>query len=264
MQFLKKHYEKIVLGVVLLLVAAVSLLLSLRAGDEKQRLADQLERKVTGGKKSVKPVDLAGGVSALDHLSTQVTVMLAGEHKTFNPDPWVRKADGSIFPVADNGQKGARGLVLTATKPLNLSITFSAVSGTGDPYHYQFIVVRDHERQAAKRRPLTVTLDEGGKSDLFALREVHGPKDNPTEVVIELFDGSERVTLVKDKPFAKGLAYSADLRYEVENKTFTGKRPDETIPLAGVSYKVVAIGKDEVVVSAPNQVRTVIKLSSTP
>ena len=264
MQFLKKHYEKIVLGVVLLLVAAVSLLLTLRAGDEKQRLADQLERKVTGGKKAVKAVDLAGGVSALEHLSTQVTVMLAGDHKTFNPDPWVRKADGSIFPVMDNGQKGARGLVLTGTKPLNLSIAYLGVTGTGDPYHYQFSVIRDHERQPAKRRPLTVTLDEGGKSDLFALREVHGPKDNPTEVVIELFEGAERVTLGKDKTFTKGLAYAADLRYEVENKNFLGKRPDESVLLAGVNYKIVAIGKDEVVVSAPNQVRTVVKLTSPP
>ena len=266
MQFLKKNYEKIILGVVLLLVAGVSLMLTVRAGQERQLLADNLERKVTGtGKKAVKAVDLDGGGTALEHLSTQTTVSLAGNHKTFNPDPWVRKADGSIFPVADNGQKGARGLVLTETKPLSLSITFTAVTGTGEPYHYQFVVVRDYERQASKRRPMTVTLDQNGKSDLFTLPEVHGPKDNPTDVVIELIDTGERVTLIKDKTFSKtGLAFAADLRYEVENKTFPGKRQDESVTLAGVNYKIVAIGKDEVVVSAPNQVRTVIKLISPP
>ncbi len=266
MQFLKKNYEKIILGVVLLVVAGVSLYLTTLAGKEKEELQQKLDRKVAGGgKKTVKDVDLSGGVAALDHLSKPVTVMLAGDHKTFNPVPWVRKANGSIFPVADNGQKGVRGLVLAATKPLSLTITFTAVSGTEDPFHYQFVVVRDYERQAAKRRPMTVSLDVGGKGDLFALREVHGPKDNPTDVVIELLQGSERVTLVKDKPYSKdGLAYAADLRYEVDNKTFSGKRQDENLSLAGVSYKIVAIAKDEVVVSAPNQVRTVIKLTSQP
>ena len=47
MQFLKKHYEKIVLGVVLLGVAATSLLLTMRAGDERQKLAEQLQQKLS-------------------------------------------------------------------------------------------------------------------------------------------------------------------------------------------------------------------------
>ena len=83
-------------------------------------------------------------------------------------------------------------------------------------------------------------------------------------VPVELYELLARVTLAKDKPFNKNLAFAADLRYEVENKNFTGKRPDETVLLSGVSYKVVAIGKDEAVVSAPNQVRTVVKLTGTP
>jgi hypothetical protein len=264
MQFLKKHYEKIVLGVVLLAVAAIALLLVMSAGAESQRLADQLQKKVAGSKKPVKPTDLSAGNAALEHLGSRLEINLAGDHKTFNPNTWLRKVDGTIAPVTDNGSKGARGLVLTATHPLNLSIAYTAVAGTGDPYRYQFTVVRDHEKLAAKRRPSTVSLTEGAKNDLFLLREVHGPKDNPTEVVIELIEGGDRATLTKEKPFAKGLAFSADLRYELENKTFAGKRADETVTLSGTPYKIVAIDADAIVVSAPNKVRSTIKLSGTP
>lgn len=264
MQFLKNNYEKVILGVVLLSVAAISLLLTLRAGDEQKKLAEQLQQKVTHSQKAAKPVDLQESTAVLEQISGKVTVMLAGDHRTFNPGTWIRKSDGTIMPVPDNGQKGARGLVLTATHPVNLSVTYNLVAGTGEPYRYQFTVVRDHERQAVKRRPTTVSLSEGAKNDLFVLREVHGPKDAPTEVIVEFLGTSERVTLVKDKPFTKGLAFAADLRYEVENKTLAGKRQDESFTLSGVSYKVVAIGKDEVVVSAPNFVRTTVKLSSAP
>jgi hypothetical protein len=264
MQFLKKHYEKIVLGVVLLGVAATSLLLTMRASDERQRLAEQLQQKVAGQQKPVKPVDLAGSVVSLERLSKPSVVMLAGEHKTFNPGTWIRKADGGIAPVGDRGGRGAEGLALVAIHPLNLSVTYVAVAGTGDPYRYQFTVVRDYEKQASKRRPTTISLTEGTKNDLFLLREVQGPKDNPTAVVIDILEGNERVTLAKDKTYSKGMGYSGDLRYEAENKNFTGKRAEESLLLSGVSYKIVAIQKDELVVSAPNQVRTTIKLSAAP
>ena len=264
MQFLKKHYEKIVLGVVLLGVAATSLLLTMRAGDERQKLAEQLQQKVGGKQKPLKPVELAGSIASLERLSKPSVVTLSGEHKTFNPGTWIRKADSSIAPVGDKGGRGAEGLTLDKTLPLNLSVTYASVAGTGEPYRYQFIVARDHEKQAPKRRPTTISLTEGTKNDLFVLREVHGPKDNPTEVVVEVLSGNERVTLSKDKTYTKGMDFSADLRYEAENKNFTAKRPDESLVLSGVTYKIVAIQKDELVVSAPNQVRTTIKLSPAP
>ncbi len=267
MQFLTKikaHYEKIILGAVLLGVAAMALFLTKAAGDERDKLADQLKTRVGGKQNAVKPVDLAGSVAALERLSQPAVVQLAGEHKTFNPNTWVYKSDGTITPVGDRPGSGTRGLLLNATQPLNLTISYTAVAGTAEPYRYQFSVVRDHERKAEKRRPTTVSLTEGTKNDLFALLEIHGPKDNPTEVVIELLEGGERVTLPKDKVFAKGLAFSADLAYPIENRSWSHKRVDETIVLSGVTYKIVAIAKDEIVVSAPNRVRTTIKISAVP
>lgn len=267
MQFLTKlkaHYEKIVLGVVLLGVAAMALFLTQAASSERGRLDEQLNKRVTGKQGEAKPVDLAAGIASLERLSAPASVQLSAEHKTFNANTWVYKADGTITPAGDRPGSGTRGLNLVGTQPLNLSISFAAVAGTAEPYRYQFSITRDYERKADKRRPTVVSLTEGTKNDLFILREVHGPKDNPTEVVIELIEGGDRATLTKEKVFTKGMAFAADLTYPIENRNWARKRVDETIVLSGATYKIVAIAKDEIVVSAPNRVRTTIKLSTVP
>jgi len=71
-----------------------------------------------------------------------------------------------------------------------------------------------------------------------------------------LVETRERFVLTKDKDFRKPFGYAADLRSE--GKDFLAKRVDDALNLSGVIYKIVAIGKDELVVSAPNQVRTTI------
>ena len=147
MQFLKKikaHYEKIILGAVLIGVALMALFLTKAAGDERDKLADQLKTRVGGKQNAVKPVDLASSTAALDRLSQPSVIQLAGEHKTFNPNTWVYKSDGTIIPVGDRPGSGTRGLILSGTQPLNLTISYSAVAGTVEPYRYQFAVVRDY------------------------------------------------------------------------------------------------------------------------
>ena len=72
----------------------------------------------------------------------------------------------------------------------------------------------------------------------------------------QLIETRERFILTKEKDFRKPFGYAADLRSE--GKDFPAKRVDDALNLSGVTYKIVAIGKDELVVSAPNQVRTTI------
>jgi len=68
----------------------------------------------------------------------------------------------------------------------------------------------------------------------------------------------EAFNLTKGKNFRRTHSYSADLRYEADRRDFPQKRVGETISLSGAVYKIVAIEKDELVVSAPNSVRTTV------
>lgn len=259
MDFLKKHYEKIALSVVLLAVAVIAFSLTKMVGDVRTTLDEQLRARIGGKQKSLQPADLTNSVLAFERLSKPFEVRLAGDHNTFNPVTWVKLGD--TFKRMDN--KGALFSVLRIN-PLPLKITYVGVAGTGDPYRYQFSVEKTYEKLPTKRRPITVSLTEGTKNDLFVLREIKGPKENPSEVVVELLDGGNRVVLAKDKTFSKTSGHSADLRGETNNREYPGKRPDDTILLPGGSYKIISISADEVIIQAPNNTRSTLRPASNP
>ena len=102
MQFLKKHYEKIVLGVVLLGVAATSLLLTMRAGDERQKLAEQLQQKVGGKQKPLKPVELAGNELKAGDTAPAYTGLLGLSAVTLADTP-AKARLFSVVPSLDTG-----------------------------------------------------------------------------------------------------------------------------------------------------------------
>jgi hypothetical protein len=264
MNFLKKHYEKIILAVVLLAVAGVSFGMLFYVRNKRETLDAQLTEKVRGKQKELKPVDLATATAALARLTNSATVELAGEHNTFNPLYWMYDKNKNLVPVRD--RSALVGLKVDRIIPLNLSITLSATAGTGEPYRYQFIIGQEYEKQKAKRGPTTTSLQVGSKNDIFILRDVSGPKDNATGATIQLIRGAEEVALSLNKPFTKQIAWAADLSYsEVpgdNGKPMNGKRADDSLVIRGITYKIVAITKDEVVISSPNQVRTTIKCST--
>jgi hypothetical protein len=254
MEFLKKHYEKIVLSAVLLVVAGVAFWLTQAVSEVQTSLDEQLKARVRGARKQLQPVDLTNSVAAVQQLEKPSALELSGGHSVFNPSRWIRGSDGA--PKLDPRQDLAASLKIVQTKPLNLRIVYVGPTGVGDPYRYEFNIEQQHSKKASDRRPVTMSLTEGTKNNLFRLQEVRGQKDSAGEVVIQLL-GGETITLVKGKPYEKVMGYSADLRFE--NRDFAGKRADETLIITGTTYKIVAIGKDELVVSAPNGTRATIK-----
>jgi len=79
-----------------------------------------------------------------------------------------------------------------------------------------------------------------------------------TNFVCELISTRESFQLTKGKSFRRTQGYAADLRYEADRRDFPQKRVGESITLSGAVYKIVAIEKEELVVSAPNSVRTTV------
>lgn len=262
MKFLTKNYEKLVLGAVLLLVAIGSLLMVFHVQDVRRTLDEQLETKVSGKKKPLKPVDLTNALAAITQLQKAEPIELSGAHNTFNPVTWMKDKSGNMNPVTD--PSGAVGLVYTKAIPLPLTISYLGPTGADGQYRYQFEVTRAYEKTPSKRRTATISLNVGSKNDLFLLRDIKGPKESAPEVVISLLEGEETVTISTNKPYSRTVSWAADLDYRWDKKTFLGKRVGESLNLGNATYKIVAIDKDEVVVSAPNSLRSVIKLNSAP
>jgi hypothetical protein len=252
MQYLKKHYEKVILVVVLLAVAGSAFWLTNQVETVRTTLEEQLRQQIGGKQKELKPVDLAAATNAMSRLDSASALQLSGEHKTVNPVAWLKNASGLVRA----GDK-SHGLSIGKISPLNLSITYTGVVGTGDPYRYQFTVEKAFEKQAGKRRPLTTSLTEGTKNETFLLREVKPPKEASAEVVVEI--AGDRVSLAKDKPYLKAMAYAVDFKSDTTGRDLPTKRQDETVSHNGTSYKIISISEAEVIIEAPNKTRSSLR-----
>jgi hypothetical protein len=120
MEFLKKHYEKVVLSAVLLVVAGVAFWLTQAVSQVQTSLDEQLKARVRGSKKQLQPVDLTNAVAAVQQLDKPSPLELSGGHGVFNPSRWIRGSDGS--PKLDPRQDLSATLKLVQTKPLNLQV----------------------------------------------------------------------------------------------------------------------------------------------
>ena len=258
MDFIKKHYEKVILSVVLLAVAIVVFLLTVEVGTVKEELAEQLAQKTVKKGASIPALDLSTQKLVVARSSQPLKVVLDGPHNTFNPGTWEKSGD---VLRRRQGKAGLAGLAVTRITPLNLVITYRGPVGVADNPRYQFAIAREFEKAPAKRQPVITSLTPGAKDAVLSLIEVRGPKDDPTELSCELVETRERFVLSRTKDFRKPLGYAADLRGD--GRDYLARRVDDVLQLGGTTYKIVAIAKDELVVSAPNQVRTRFPVASS-
>ena len=88
------------------------------------------------------------------------------------------------------------------------------------------------------------------------------PPDAPTELVLELTEGGDIVSIAKDKPFKRVDGYTVDLKYPLENRPpWLNQRVGGALKFGGEDYIIVAITKTEVVVLAKsNQKKTPVPI----
>lgn len=261
MEFIKKQYEKLVLGVVLLAVAGLAVYLVFAVSQVRSDLENALQQLAGAKQKPLVPENLTTNQAALKRVTDRSpAVLAAADHYTFNPITWARAAGGRLEPTRPRPDTGAAGLSYVASHDLLLEIAFEQVAGTPESPRYQFSVRRDYEKTVNGRRAMveSVAVGSENKDQLFRLVEAQGPKDAPTNFVCELISTRETFNLSKGRNFRRTQGYSADLRYEADRRDFPQKRVGDSITLSGAVYKIVAIEKDELVVSAPNSVRTTV------
>jgi len=143
MQFLKSHYEKIILSVVLVGLAAVAALMPMRVAQERER-QEAREREITNPKvKEYQPLDLTTNASVLARLEQAPRLKLDGDHNVFNPVVWQKTPDGGVKKVTEVGPNAVEILDI---RPLHLSIGFDSVAGTPLEVRYQLSYLNETQR----------------------------------------------------------------------------------------------------------------------
>jgi hypothetical protein len=99
------------------------------------------------------------------------------------------------------------------------------------------------------------------------MKEVRGTPAEPSELVMEMIEGLAEpieITVTKAVPFQKVAGYLVDARYDLENKTFTGKRLNDPLFFNGETNNIVAITNNQVVVSSQYGKRFTLKYAPVP
>jgi len=263
MQFLKKNYEKILLGLVLLgLVVAVAFLPFLVAHD-KQSLDDLRTSILTFPVKPLPPPDLGRYETALKLAASRPVLDLSSTNKLFNPVRWLKGPGG---PVRMPAGEELKQLEITKMTPLYTVISLDAVNALESGTRYAVSVEQQAASRPNQRNRHTYYVSKGDKKDMFNVVNVNGPADNPTALILELTDSTEheQISIAQGKDYRRVDGYTADLNYPPENKNFSNRRVNDRLVMAAEEYNIVAINQNEVVLSAQNRKKYTIRSDAAP
>lgn len=261
MEFLKKNYEKILLATVLLGLAVAAAALPFGLQSESASLA-QIDDALPEPN-IYKPVDLTGPQTALDRMKSPPTLVLHGQHNTFNSVLWKQLPAGTLAKLPP-GTEGAGALKVLATRPLRFEIAYSRST---DASSHFFMVTREAHPNRAARRPTSRFARVGEKfGDMpVVLKEVRAGAGGSQQYVLELSDTKETVIVTADKPYSRIEAYAADLRYEIENRSFNDQRVGDIVSFDGDHHKIVVITATQVrIQTTSTQKQTTLFLQGSP
>jgi hypothetical protein len=264
MEFLKKHYEKVLLGVVLFGLAAAVAYLPFKIGSDRETLDAKIKSVTNPNAKPLTNQDLSGPENMLKRLSAAAEVDFSPPNRLFNPMAWQKTPDGMLIEK-NITNIGPRALVVTKQVPLYLNVSLADLTPTDSGTRFNIVVEKQASPNPKESKKKQYYCKLGDKNDTFAVREAKAVPESSTNVTltIELNDTSEKVKISRDKPFKRIDGYMVDLKYPPEKLTFRpGSRVGTTLSFNGEDYNIVAITEDEVVLSAKsNQKKTTVKYS---
>ena len=247
MDFLKKHYEKILLGVVLLAFLAAVGYLPFKVSSDKQALDDKRTSIVGKPVKPLPELDMTNSAAVLKRVSEPIMVNFSAPNKLFSPMPWQQKPDKTLVLATS---VGAGAATVTNITPLYLRLTLDGVNVTDSGARYTIGVQKEAAAKPADRAKKQTYCSLNTKNDTFTLSAVQGKPEDPTALVLELNDTGERAVITKDKAFARVDGYLATLVYEPENRVWKDQRKEAKLHFNFEDYNIVAITQNEVVLSA--------------
>jgi hypothetical protein len=259
MEFLKRHYEKIVLCLVLLGLAGAAIWMKTKM-DNVSTSAPPPPRP-PGRITPPAPINLVTDELALAQITNPPPVVLNGDHNLFNPVTWKRLPNGEIKKFI---KTGADALSVTGITPLYTIISYDHPSGNGPIYIMttaQHVDLRHPGRKASE----FAKKDEKPKSGLYTIRGIKGAPEDPTELELEIPETGETVTVSTNKPYQRVDSCIADLKYDPDPGLPLRKQSvNDTIKLDADIYKIVEITNNAVRVQSARTTKvTEVKLMET-
>jgi hypothetical protein len=139
------------------------------------------------------------------------------------------------------GSEGAEALTVLEIRPLKFEVIYERPVAGG---HF-FTIVKETLPRRASRRVSKFFNTEQRSGDIVLL-EVKSSPGGPEEFVFQIPETKEIFSVTKDKPFSRTEGYEADLRYDLESKSFPGMRNGADLFFDGGPHKIVVITSSQV------------------
>jgi|SRR5581483_985243 len=250
MDFIKKHYEKIILSLVLIGLVGVLVAMWFVIMADKQKMDDFKNNVVHGKGKPLEPLNMARQDAILDRLKQPYQLEFSATNKLFNPVQWRRNPDGKLIKLNTGKEMGPGAAVVTKITPLYYMISLGAVDTNGIAPRYKIMIEHQASLTPAQRRPQAHYASVNDTvAGLFKLQGITGPPEDPESLILKMTDG-QTVTVEKDKPYKVVEGYAADIKYELEKMNATGQRVGDHLSFAGDDYNIIAIEPSKVVLLA--------------
>ena len=270
MEFLKNHYEKLILGLTLLLMAAGAVVLVMEVGSVQEELNKYKANPVTSSGKAPPPENMAVFSNALTSATNPLKVNFVQPHRVFNPDAWYAEPTGNLVAGTN---LGVSRLTVEKIQPQQLKLEFLSTGGVPGRETVSVNMVREFAKSVADqkgRRGLTVnttnvllnTIDPVRKVMLI-FRKMGGTPEAP-EVTLELTEpGKEPLPIVLSKAqpnFTMVHEYVAELYYAPDQQIWRlPQRKDTPLVFAGDTNIIVEITATNVIIRAVSNDKTITK-----
>jgi hypothetical protein len=259
MQFLKKNYEKFLLGAVLAAMVGVLVFMLFYIAADKEAMDKMTHDILTTPAKPLPDLDQTTNKAAIARFESGYNLDFETGNKLFNPFEWQKTPDGRMIKKAASVAQVA---VVTNITPLYLVLTLDSVMTTtnesGTSSRYVIGVEKQAEKNPAKRSKHQRYVSQGDKAnDTFELLEVKGAPENPDALIVKLVDSGETVTIARDQAYRRVDGYMADLYYTLDKKVFQRRREGDKVSFGGTDYLVFEINQNELILSdQSNQKKT--------
>ena len=261
MSFIKKNYEKVLLGAVLLGLVGSLLFLPVVIAHDKQAEQDTENGITHPPFVPVPALDMSLETNVLNRVSSAYILDFESTNRLFNPMPWKKTAEGQWIEVKYGNEVGPGAFAVSNLRPLYFILKLDSIEPANQfsPARYVISIQNQNAASPGMRNARQRYISVGEKNDMFSLTSVGGLPNDP-QLVLQLSASGETVNLAKNKPFQEVNGYAADLKYPPLGKKWNDRRIGDDLKIDLDDYIIVVIDQNEVVISAQsNQKKTTLK-----
>lgn len=264
MNFLKDHFEKLVLVLVLILsVGGIGFIITnISASKQSINEAGQSPRMSPSEYEST---DISGFEKEYEAISQPIQVGITGPHELLNPVRW-EDINGTLVR---SSELGIKSLSVTSIKPLYRRIVFVRSTEYGQTTRYVMEITEEGADSVGQRKPTKRTFEAGKeiKGVPYILERVDGARNAPNRFVVVVEDEStgvkDKVELTPDAPYESIIGYAADFIHTPTDRTFSDQRVNDTLKFDDATYDIVAITSTQATLENKSGKRTTLDFNIT-